>query len=346
MTDSAAAAAFQSSRSFAYLSVDTTDAYKHSVAVSECEHVYQQVQRGPFRGRISELMLGPVHILRDQVSNPIGYVGPSWVDAHVFFSYLPSSGTAFVHGRQVAQNTVVEYPRDHLYRAFCNGPTDCVAISIREDAIAGQLTKLVGEKVSHLNDAMYVPQTDCVDRFQRGAVGLLSQVSAAPHLLEDEVWRQAAQDRMLEILLEVVHLGLSAPHKLPPASTRSYIVDKAIEYMHSNVACLPGELAGVCRALRVSPRTLRYSFEEVVGVSPVHYLLSLRLSRVRQELVDGGGANGIHRVAQRHGFGHMGRFALFYQQAFGEKPSDTSRRASADGPKSRTKPTRWLFPGS
>jgi AraC family ethanolamine operon transcriptional activator len=261
----------------------------------------------------------------------------------VFFSFLPSSGTAFIHGRPISSNTVLKYPRDHLYRAFCNGPADCVAVSVREDAIAEQLGDLMGEKASNLNRAMCIPQAGCVERFQRGAVELLAQVAAAPQLIEDEDWRQTAQDRMLEILLEVVELGSSGPHKLPPPSTRSYIVDKAIEFMHSNLSCRPGELAGVCRALRVSPRTMRYSFEAVVGVSPAHYLLSLRLSRVRQELLEGGGAIGIHRVAQRHGFGHLGRFALFYQQAFGEKPSETSRRACGDVAESK-RPHRHSIP--
>jgi len=157
---------------------------------------------------------------------------------------------------------------------------------------------------------------------------MFSQVAAMPSLIEDEAWRRAVKQDMVQLMLEIVQLGTSAPEKLPPPSTRAYIVDKAIEYMHANLSCLP-VLSDVCRTVRVSPRTLRYSFEEIVGVSPGQYLLSLRLRRVRNDLLEGSGTSGIHRVAQRHGFCHMGRFAHFYQQAFGERPSETCRRASS-----------------
>jgi transcriptional regulator GlxA family with amidase domain len=132
----------------------------------------------------------------------------------------------------------------------------------------------------------------------------------------------------MQMLLDVVEHGTPSGEKLPPPSTRAYVVDKAIEYMRANIASLP-VLSDICRTVRVSPRTLRYSFEEILGVSPAHYLLSLRLRHVRDELLGGRGANGIHRVAQSYGFCHMGRFALFYQQAFGELPSDTCKTASA-----------------
>jgi len=327
-------------RRFAYTSLETTDAEQHSYAISECDHVYEQVERGPFRGHIAELLLDSVHILRDQVFNPIGYVGPAWAGSHVFFSFLPSAGTAFCHGRQVGKNAVVKYPRDHSLRAFCNGPIDCIGISVRDDALMEEAVRLTGEEISPavLQQALFVPHPDLVHRFQRCGAGMLAQVAAMPRLVDDEEWRRAVKQGVTQLLLEIIQLGTSAPQRLPPPSTRAYIVDKAIEYMRANPASLP-VLSDVCRIVRVSPRTLRYSFEEIVGVSPAHYLLSFRLRGVRQELLGGGGASGIHRVAERHGFGHMGRFALFYQQAFGERPSDTCRQAAAGSRVRQLRPT-------
>jgi AraC family ethanolamine operon transcriptional activator len=326
-------------RSFAYNSLETADAEQHSYAISECDHVYEQVERGPFRGRIAELLLDSVHIVRDQVFNPIRYAGPAWTGSQVFLSLFPSAGAAFLHGRQLGTNAIIKYPRNHYLRAFCNGPTDCIAISIKDDAVMEEAALLTGEEISPaaLRQALFVPNAELVDRFQRSGAGRLAQVAEAPHLLDDLEWRRAAKQGVTQLLLDIIQSGTSAPQKLPPPSTRAYIVDKAIEYMNSCSTSLP-ELSDVCRVVRASPRTLRYSFEEIVGVSPWHYMLSLRLQSVRRELREGGGANGIHRVAQRHGFNHMGRFALFYQQAFGERPSDTCRQTSA-APRARpTKP--------
>jgi AraC-like DNA-binding protein len=288
------------------------------------------VERGPFRGRIAELLLDSVHVLLDQVFNPMGYVGPAWSGSHVFFSFLPSAGNVFLHGRQVNKQSVLKYPRDHSYHAFCSGPIDCVAISVRHDTVEEESAELTGQPLSPamLRQALCVLQPDVVGRFQACTMQLLSSVATRPELVENPEWRRGARRSVMQMLLEVVQIGTSTPQRLPPPSTRAYIVDKSIEFMRANMGSMH-VLSDICGVLRVSPRTLRYSFEEIVGVSPSQYLLSLRLRAVRNELREGGGENGIHRVAERHGFCHMGRFASYYQQAFGEQPSATRRDAVA-----------------
>ncbi len=314
---------------FAYATLDTTDPQQHSTAISECNHVYEQVERGPFRGRISELQLDSIHILRDQLFNPHGYVGPAWADSHVFFSFLPSAGAPHCHGRQLGHNTVMKYPRGHFYKAYSSGPVDCIAVSVRADAIEAESVELTGREISpHLLSKMLcVAHTELVARFQRCVENTLLQAALPGHLADAE-WRGGARQNLMQLLLEVVEFGNSSAHKLPAPSTRAYIVDKTVEYMKANIMNLR-LMSDICKTMRVPPRTLRYSFETVLGVSPAHYLLSLRLQHVRQELLDGRGSSGIHRVAERYGFGNMGRFALFYQQAFGELPSETCRNATA-----------------
>jgi AraC family ethanolamine operon transcriptional activator len=319
-----------SGRMFAFAAYETTDAQQHSTAISECHHVYEQLERGPFRGRITELLLDSIHILRDQVFSPHGYVGASWTGSQVFFSFLPSGGTAYCHGREVCGNTILKYPSNHLCRAYSSGPIDCLAIAVRDDVIAAESSQLTGQEIAPdlLRRLIYLPHEELAARFQHCAMDLLNQATLTPSLLDDANWQQGAKQDVLQMLLEVVQHGISSAQKLPPPSTRAYVVDKAIEYMRANIAS-PPVLSDICRTIRVSPRTLRYSFEEILGVSPVHYLLSLRLRRVRDELLDGRGENGIYRVAQSYGFCHMGRFALFYKQAFGELPSDTCRLAAS-----------------
>ena len=85
----------------------------------------------------------------------------------------------------------------------------------------------------------------------------------------------------------------------------------------------PISLADISAALRVCPRTLRYSFEHVLGISPTRYLLATRLNRVRRELASTGTTSSIQCIASRAGFWHMGRFAQYYRETFGELPSQT-----------------------
>jgi AraC family ethanolamine operon transcriptional activator len=141
------------------------------------------------------------------------------------------------------------------------------------------------------------------------------------------------------MLLSVVAPGGESADRLPRPSTRAYIVDRAVEFMDARLS-QPLVPADICEALRVSPRTLRYSFEEIVGVSPMRYLLARRLNAARGDLMQQGSMGTVEEVAVRWGFWHMSRFAHFYRLTFGERPSETWRAARFTSPRSRARSPR------
>lgn len=83
----------------------------------------------------------------------------------------------------------------------------------------------------------------------------------------------------------------------------------------------------LCRAAAVSERTLQTAFKEVMGLTPMNYLVRLRLHRVRQALLAGTqGTTTVSTEALKWGFWHFGEFSRAYKDCFGELPSDTLRR--------------------
>jgi transcriptional regulator GlxA family with amidase domain len=83
----------------------------------------------------------------------------------------------------------------------------------------------------------------------------------------------------------------------------------------------------LCRAAAVSERTLENAFKEVMGLTPMTYLVRLRLHRVRQSLLAGTqGTTTVSTEALKWGFWHFGEFSRAYKDCFGELPSDTLRR--------------------
>jgi transcriptional regulator GlxA family with amidase domain len=64
-----------------------------------------------------------------------------------------------------------------------------------------------------------------------------------------------------------------------------------------------------------------------MGLTPVAYLIRLRLHRVRQALLAGTHrSTTVSAVALDWGFWHFGEFSRAYKDCFGELPSDTLRR--------------------
>ena len=89
-------------------------------------------------------------------------------------------------------------------------------------------------------------------------------------------------------------------------------------------------MTDLCRAAGVSERTLEYAFKEAMGLTPMAYLIRLRLHRVRQALLAATHASTtVSAVALDWGFWHFGEFSRAYRACFGELPSDTLRRRPA-----------------
>ncbi|MFN7986571.1 MAG: helix-turn-helix domain-containing protein [Thermoanaerobaculia bacterium] len=91
----------------------------------------------------------------------------------------------------------------------------------------------------------------------------------------------------------------------------------------------PLYVADLCAATGLPERTLRYVLVEEYGVSPIRFLRSRRLCQLRRSLRSDETRNeSLARIAERHGFRHMGSFASDYRRLFGELPSETRRSSS------------------
>jgi AraC-like DNA-binding protein len=83
----------------------------------------------------------------------------------------------------------------------------------------------------------------------------------------------------------------------------------------------------LCRIANVSERTLEGAFKEVMGLTPVAYLIRLRLHRVRAALLAAEpGTTTVSAEALKWGFWHFGEFSRAYKRCFGELPSASLRR--------------------
>ncbi|HJQ56218.1 MAG TPA: AraC family transcriptional regulator [Vineibacter sp.] len=102
-------------------------------------------------------------------------------------------------------------------------------------------------------------------------------------------------------------------------------VKRAVDYVHAHLH-EPIAVEQLVAAAGVPGRTLYLHFRQATGLTPLAYVRKARYERVRRELVNGSG-DSLTVIAARWGFDHMGRFAQGYRALFGERPSETLRRA-------------------
>jgi AraC-like DNA-binding protein len=145
---------------------------------------------------------------------------------------------------------------------------------------------------------------------------------------EQKTQRVAAHVELLETLLATLRVANDfAPDRSDRTRQSHSLTVKAAEDYALSHADDSLYVSDLCRAAAVSERTLEYAFKEVMGLTPMTYLLRLRLHRVRQALLAGTqGSTTVSAEALNWGFWHFGEFSRAYKACFGELPSDTLRR--------------------
>lgn len=111
-----------------------------------------------------------------------------------------------------------------------------------------------------------------------------------------------------------------------PAIARS-AVELAEEYLRANID-EPFQLEKLIEITGTSASTLLRDFRKRYGMPPLQYLKNCRLEAARHELeYMEPEETSVTDVAMRYGFYHLGRFAGYYRNAFGELPSETLSRS-------------------
>lgn len=133
-------------------------------------------------------------------------------------------------------------------------------------------------------------------------------------------------DKSYQYIFAVKMLSLLKSNVLRASHNASIdlMLEKIDSYIDGNMDARVEELADLAG---VSARVFYTLFERHVGVSPKRYIRGRRLDRVRECLTDTScNVKSITELAFDYGFVHLGRFANFYKDRFGELPSETLMR--------------------
>lgn len=136
---------------------------------------------------------------------------------------------------------------------------------------------------------------------------------------------QLDRDQLYSWLLLMLSDSEAQPSERPSYARRKATVDQVCELLRLHPET-PLSMSQLCALTHTSRRTLQYSFETILGISPLRYLRMTRLNQVRRRLVQlatAGEEVRIYQVAAEWGFWHPGQFALDYKTLFGESPSLT-----------------------
>ncbi len=141
-----------------------------------------------------------------------------------------------------------------------------------------------------------------------------------------------AADAILSLVERILlDAAPSAPHARRGRPSDRRRLALAAEAAILAPAARPLSVRDVCAATGASERSLEAAFREQFGATPIQYIRTVMLHRVRRDLLGAPPGATVTEVAFRNGFWHLSRFAGYYRAMFGERPSATLRRGGARG---------------
>lgn len=314
-----------------YSSHQSHDVNEHAALLPHWQQRYEQVSAGRFNGRLEALSLGPVQLFRETTDQAVlqhGQCRPGTITLGVS---IGAHGQAWYLGRHLRQGQPLAVVAGHDFELASRGAFDVVALGVDMAELDRHSVRVDGRafETTHQSGALAPFAGDIRSQaFSELVLSTLATARDHPKLLAQAPLQRSLSQCMFDTLLCHLAAPAAAGASDSTATSRQRVVREARAYMGEH-AEEPITVPELCDALHVSRRTLQYSFQDVLGMTPVSYLRALRLNGVRRDLRRGG-AEPVADRAARWGFWHLSRFAADYRHLFGELPSVTLKRARGD----------------
>jgi len=165
--------------------------------------------------------------------------------------------------------------------------------------------------------------TPCGQALRRLIAWLVKEASEGP-LFDAPLVAAQLESTLMATLIDTLAHNQQLP--LNPGSIAPHFVRLAEDYIAQH-AHEPLSAGLIAQEAGVSVRALFSGFRKYRDTTPMAFLRTLRLEKVREELLAAQpGQVSITELALKWGFAHLGQFAGAYRRRYGETPSATLKR--------------------
>ncbi|EGV33393.1 transcriptional regulator, AraC family [Thiorhodococcus drewsii AZ1] len=302
--------------------IEATDADVHARNLRDWQQQYDQISDGPFYGRIDEVALEHLQVFREHTSRALRQQCNVWPNA-LWLGFAAGTEACRINGQTVTSDQLMCRPGGCEFELVTPEHFNIYGIVVGQQAL---LRTAEAQGIPFDARLWSAPRRNWNPQRLNALRIALQRLLAPQH---SGLAGPLQQDMLLMAVLEVVQRESDA--RPPPGYVRrKAVVDRVKDYLEANRQA-PVTITELCELTHVSRRTLQYSFESIVGTSPLRYLRLSRLNGVRRALSQPEELDedvSVARIAARWGFWHAGQFAHDYKQLFGENPSETRRRTS------------------
>jgi AraC-like DNA-binding protein len=229
-------------------------------------------------------------------------------------------------GLEMEPTSIVRFSEGENAFQHSSGSACFGTMSLPVEEIASVAAAVAGCDLTPPHDALNLtPAPSAMATLQRlhAAAGQLAE--DAPEIIANADAARGLEQALIEAM--VACLGHREDRQNSAAQGQHAIVMRRFRQIVEENPEQALYIPEICKAIRVSGRTLRTCCQEHLGMGPKRYLLLRRMHLVRRALREAATkAASVTDIVTHYGFWHLGRFAIEYQALFGESPSATLRR--------------------
>lgn len=315
-------------RGFASSLLHTLDADEHAACLKEWGQCYDQLSAGRFEGWFEEYLFGNVQLFRECMNREVHETGDPWVGSRTIAVPVAVEGTGRFSGERFDIDTIITLKGGDALDFRTPPSHEILAITADAKALNDYALAVEHRDIeAELDGSHTIPASpERSARLRAFLATAMASLRETPEALQHAQTRKQLEESVFDVVLETIRESTEA--RMPSSRrARQRIVARARDYMRAHID-EPLTVADLCTALRVSRRTLQYSFHDALDLNPVRFLRAMRLNGARRELKRADPEReSVSEIAARWGFWHLSHFATDYRTLFYELPSETLRRS-------------------
>ena len=261
--------------------MESHDAFEHAGGLNEWDdnRYHQLEKKAHFHGAIaSHSIAGKVQVTRETMDSPcVEQICHVPLDSIVIVN-VRSDEDVLLNGRYVNANTF-HISSGRSFHAVAKAPIEALMLTVSKAAFLETFkTEAFLNIESKPFERFIQPSIETQIDFELNLKSHLSNIQAG--IGQDPF--SSSLNKVFSCVQEILDFETSTRLVIPPA-TRTYIVEKSCEFFAHHVQDEDIGVLDLCNHLRISGRTLQYSFEDVLGMTPLNYVRSVRLNKYYHE---------------------------------------------------------------
>ncbi|MEO1078723.1 MAG: helix-turn-helix transcriptional regulator [Pseudomonadota bacterium] len=285
-----------------------------------------QLTAGQVNGDLTFADLGGASLSIGRIRGDLQLVGPLSDDSVVLGVVFAHDGPSRVMSRDFCAGQVMAFPEGIEHTAIYRESVGYLTLSVDRSTLRS--LRMEKSDVDLFDSPVaFAGTTASMTRLRSIAAHIAEHPFALQSATNSQVGAAHLKDRIMDAFVEIIDhsgSGCSAVSRSTLKRRRLRETEKyARDRLHETLTATM-----LCEKFGVSRRTLHRAFAEEMGTSPAQYLRQWHLSQTRRALAQARpNETSVSEIAHAHGFFELGRFAQYYRQLFGEKPSETLKLA-------------------